>query len=129
MNYKTMMICALLAGSMQNAWGMEFGGYLLNTTHADEAFNTEQFRKADKIIEDLDLRESGSDALIAAKKACDAEGINLRETEAPEFERVAREYRASLGTHHSKNPDALALEINSALQAYRANKDANNNKN
>lgn len=143
MNYKTIIICAFLTGSMQHAWGMEesaqetaqretewtYGGWILNTTREDEAFNTAQLKKTALIVEELDLLESGSNALIAAKQACDEEGINLRETQVPEFAGAAQAYRSSLGTHHSKNPDALALKISTALETYRKNRTNNSSDN
>ena len=78
MTYKTILLCAVIGASMQSAWGMDkelaqetaqreidmiHGGWLLNTTSKDDAFNASEFRKADVIIEELDLLESGSAVL------------------------------------------------------------------
>lgn len=130
MNYKTMLVGALLAGSMQQAWGMEegeektIGSWLMNTSREEDLFNATQLAKAAEYFEALDLEDFQSQALIEAQKACAAAGINLRETQDPIFKYVAQEYRICLGTHQCANPSDLAERINTALAECRAHKNA-----
>lgn len=136
MNYKTLLAGVLLAGSLQQAWamnedsdqgiatyniGIAEGGWLMNTSPEDDLFNATQLAQAAGDFEALDLADFRSPALIDAQKACAAAGINLRETQAPEFKTVAQEYQRCLGTHRCANPSNLAVRIHKALQTYKEN--------
>ena len=158
MNYKTIIMCAVIGASMQSAWGMNeelaqetaqreidmiHGGWLLNTTPKDDAFNASEFRKADAIIEQLDLLESGevvgsgSGAYLTAVTECGKEHSNF--ARLPEFKKAATkilELQEKTGELSDMNVQELkaydrlageiARELKTALATYRANN--NNNK-
>lgn len=134
MNYKTIMICVFLAGTIHQASGMNgesthavaprdiviaHGGWLMNTSPKDDLFNASQLENTADDLEDLELAELGCGALSEAQKACAAAGINLRNTRAPELMNVAEEYRKFLGTHRCEDPGKLALSIHNALEAHK----------
>ena|GEM_PF-3137693 len=115
MTCKTIIMCAVIGISMQNAWAMDKDDSWVNAFKANDAL----------------------DALIAAKTKCDKECH--RWTKVQEFKEVAPKFNAFMKVQgkfdqmtreeivkHTLQADCLAQELEAALTKYQANK--NNDK-
>jgi len=105
MNYKTIILCALLSGTMQTAWGMDQ-------------------------VEDKQSRSkravNGYAQLMRVQAECANEGVMIISTnKIPEFATIIPkllEYKKNAAKEPSGAAVELAQELETALAKYRENK-------